>query len=531
VQVEALEGRANASVFSRASAALSLLQALESAVSSGSNNATDANAKQVTEDDEESRDLACLGRQAQEKNTSMRRYLTERAAAREAASKTEIWQSQVHEGVQRTAPAKMKQGECLSDEAVVIQVKEKKIVQRSAPAPMKQKPVIPLPDKQKNLVKEIKSEQDEFLSEFLSQDEEAAVIQVKEKKIAQRSAPARMKQEPVSDHRAHKVEVTLCAARNLPHVDGWLGKCDAFVEFVYKDKTQKSSVKKNSLDPDWKPEEKFEFDLSSGELADIEIQLKDWNLTSSSKLLGTTTIGVDALKRLMAGDTAAFPSDEFLITAPITAPDGKPLVGKDNQQTHLEMLLAHLGPEDAQAWDDAVLFTLTLDVDFKSIGDSEAFKRDVVLDVATAAKIDSKHVKVTALRAGSVIVDMLIAKEAGDTLKIVQDLEEQVHSPNSLLMQGKLTSRTFFAYTKKGPGVSKKGPAEDKGRMVDSEAKPISEEKKPSLSYSEVDEKEGVRCYIMLHTSSHTNNNRLSGCVRLPFWPARTRRVLTLATH
>jgi hypothetical protein len=219
----------------------------------------------------------------------------------------------------------------------------------------------------------------------------------------------------------------------------------------------------------------------------------------------------------------------FLITA-LTAPDGKPLMGKDNQQTHLVMLLSYLGPEDAQARDDAVLFTLTLDVDFKSIGDSEAFKRDVVEDVATAAKIDAKHVKVTALRAGSVIVDMLIAKEAGDTLKIVQDLEEQVHSPNSLLMQGKLTSRTFFAYTKKGPGVSKKGPVEDEGRMVDSEAKPISEEKKPSLSYSKVDEKEGVRCYFMLRTS-HTNNNRLFGCVRLPFWPARTRRVLTLATH
>jgi hypothetical protein len=69
---------------------------------------------------------------------------------------------------------------------------------------------------------------------------------------------------------------------------------------VCKDKTQKSTVKKNCLDPDWKPQEKFEFDLSSGDLADIEIQLKEWNMTSSAKLLGTTVIGVDALKRLMA---------------------------------------------------------------------------------------------------------------------------------------------------------------------------------------------------------------------------------------
>jgi len=67
-------------------------------------------------------------------------------------------------------------------------------------------------------------------------------------------------------------------------------------------------------------------------------------------------------------------------------------------------------------------------------------------DVSTAANIDKKHVKVTALRAGSVIVDMLIAKEAGDPHKIVQGLEEQLRWPDSLLRMGKLTRKT------KGPG-------------------------------------------------------------------------------
>jgi len=80
-------------------------------------------------------------------------------------------------------------------------------------------------------------------------------------------------------------------------------------------------------------------------------------------------------------------------------------------------------------------------MDFNSIGDHEAFKNDVAKDVAAAAKIAAKHIKVTGLRAGSVIVDMLIAKEAGDVKAIVQDLEEQVKSPNSLLKQGKLTSK------------------------------------------------------------------------------------------
>jgi hypothetical protein len=134
------------------------------------------------------------------------------------------------------------------------------------------------------------------------------------------------------------VDVTLCSARHLPHVDGMWGTCDAFIELVYKDKTLTSTVKKNSLNPDWDPEDqaKFEFDLSSGELEDIRIQIKDWNRTSSAKLLGTTVIGVNALKRLIAGDKAAFPSDEFLISAP----DGTPLLGKDQQQAHLVLKVA-----------------------------------------------------------------------------------------------------------------------------------------------------------------------------------------------
>ena len=131
--------------------------------------------------------------------------------------------------------------------------------------------------------------------------------------------------------------VTICSARHLPNVDGMWGTCDAFIEFVYKDKTYTSTVKKNSLNPDWNPEEKFEFDLS-GELEDIRIQLKDSNLMTSAKLLGTTVIGVNALRRRMAGYKAAFPSatEEFLITAP----DGKPLMGKDQQQAHLVLKVA-----------------------------------------------------------------------------------------------------------------------------------------------------------------------------------------------
>jgi hypothetical protein len=103
-------------------------------------------------------------------------------------------------------------------------------------------------------------------------------------------------------------------------------------------------------------------------------------------------------------------------------------------------------------WDGAVPFTLTLAVDLKSIEDKEAFKSDVIIDVATAAKIDAKYVRVTGLRAGSVLVDMLIAQEAGDAQKIVQDLEEQLKTPNSLLMQGKAVLKAI-SKTQKGPSL------------------------------------------------------------------------------
>ena len=148
-------------------------------------------------------------------------------------------------------------------------------------------------------------------------------------------------------HAAAAVHVTLYSARHLPHDAGFMSSCDAFIELVYKDKTQKSTVKKNSLNPVWKPEETFEFDVSSGELADIQIQLKDWNMVTSSKLLGTAVIGADALKRLMAGDTFSdtFLSDEFLLTAP----DGKALTGKDKQQAHLVLKVASVPAGNARS--------------------------------------------------------------------------------------------------------------------------------------------------------------------------------------
>jgi len=96
----------------------------------------------------------------------------------------------------------------------------------------------------------------------------------------------------------------------------------------------------------------------------------------------------------------------------------------------------------APSWEDAVPFTLTLDVDFATIGDQEEFKQDILADVAAAARVDVKYVEIKELRAGSVIADLLIAPEVGEPHQVLQDLREQANSPGSRLMTGKLTSKT-----------------------------------------------------------------------------------------
>ena len=72
----------------------------------------------------------------------------------------------------------------------------------------------------------------------------------------------------------------------------------------------------------------------------------------------------------------------------------------------------------------------------------QAFKHDIIQDVAAAANLDPKYLRIAVLRAGSVIIDMLIAPEAGEPNGILQGLVAQSKIPGSALMQGKLTSKT-----------------------------------------------------------------------------------------
>ena len=225
-------------------------------------------------------------------------------------------------------------------------------------------------------------------------------------------------------HAAAAVHVTLYSARHLPHVD-------VFIELVYKDKTQKSTVKKYSLNPDWKPEETFEFDVSSGELSDIQIQLKDLSM-ASSKLLGTAVIGAHALKRLVAGDTFSdtFLSDEFLLTAP----DGKPLNGKDKQQAHLVLKVAAVPAQ-------VVKMNLQLNVDFQTAGREGSIQRQIFIkdlnqDLAHASGMGTSDFNILTVSPGCVVVDV------DATEKAAQEIHRQSLDPNSRLRSGKVTRFT-----------------------------------------------------------------------------------------
>ena len=184
------------------------------------------------------------------------------------------------------------------------------------------------------IIKEDDREKEEKRKNSTTQEE--AITQEAITRSTTRSNSATQEEAITQEARTHGVVfLTLCSARHLPNVDGIWGTCDAFIKLVYKDKTLRSTVKKNSLNPDWNPTEQFEFDLS-GELADIRIQLYDWNRTTSETLLGTTVIDANALQSLIAKDGGTFPRNEF----PITAPSGRSLMGSKGQQTHLVVKVA-----------------------------------------------------------------------------------------------------------------------------------------------------------------------------------------------
>ena len=106
--------------------------------------------------------------------------------------------------------------------------------------------------------------------------------------------------------------------------------------------------------------------------------------------------------------------------------------------THLE---DEMGDADQPAWEGAVPFTLTLDLDFASISSPEEYKTEFIKDIAFASNTAEVFFKFAGLRAGSIINEMVVARGGGNPDHIIQDLIKQLGDPNSCLMQGKWTRK------------------------------------------------------------------------------------------
>jgi hypothetical protein len=121
--------------------------------------------------------------------------------------------------------------------------------------------------------------------------------------------------------------------------------------------------------------------------------------------------------------------------------------GKLISESQIAEELANLDKEikqaQASAFEAAVSFTLTLDVDFNSISSPEEYKTEFIKDIALASNTAEVFFKFEGIRAGSIINDMLVAPGGGNPASIVQGLIEQLGDPNSRLMQGKWTSKSM----------------------------------------------------------------------------------------
>lgn len=108
----------------------------------------------------------------------------------------------------------------------------------------------------------------------------------------------------------------------------------------------------------------------------------------------------------------------------------------------------------------AVDMAIILEMQLEDVVDIELFKREVAADVAVALGPRATNVKVTGLRAGSVIVGLEATPVGTSNAELLKhQLQEQCKDADSLLMRGKHTARTvgiidFGSDTPGEPAVS-----------------------------------------------------------------------------
>jgi Ca2+-dependent lipid-binding protein len=145
-----------------------------------------------------------------------------------------------------------------------------------------------------------------------------------------------------------QLSLTVVKCRNLPKCD-LMGTCDAFVEVIFEGTAQKTKVIKNSYSPDF--HETFNFDIpeAGGKCSqDAILRVFDWNLTSSSEVVGECRIPASRLSDIVKAKIG-WEGEETLELSH----SGRPVMGHNQFRTEVTARLRVL--KAAKAFENLVL--------------------------------------------------------------------------------------------------------------------------------------------------------------------------------
>jgi hypothetical protein len=145
------------------------------------------------------------------------------------------------------------------------------------------------------------------------------------------------------------LEVTIASARHLPKVD-LLGSCDGYVGLEWRCQHQNftTSVKKNTLSPDWGETFLFRFDKKAFEsaqgsaAADLKLTVMDWNKLSHHAHIGDCVVEASRLRQLLVDNVDSPEQLPKQMTLHLVKPStglrqmndpGNTVVGKDKLPT------------------------------------------------------------------------------------------------------------------------------------------------------------------------------------------------------
>lgn len=201
----------------------------------------------------------------------------------------------------------------------------------------------------------------------------------------------------------------------------------------------------------------------------LRIALLDRDTLTPDDPIGAAEID---LGRLFAGRRGAAFGKAELLTLALSPPSAaaeeataqaqaQAVVGHDGLQTEVEVRVTCLGLAEelaeARPGPGEAGVELRLDMAPEEVGqDPRAFQDEVARDVAKALGVEREAVRAAGLRAGSVIVDLVIDSEAEDEegrgpLELAQLLQAQCDDPSSPLRASGRTSRACSAAIRKGP--------------------------------------------------------------------------------